>query len=53
MSSTTSAAVIKTVRELFATHGIPDSIVSDNGPEFTSNEFQSFVKRNLIKSILV
>ncbi|KFD64029.1 hypothetical protein M514_23739 [Trichuris suis] len=53
MKSTTAENTITQLRELFATHGIPDSIVSDNGPQFTSEEFQLFCRNNLIKSILV
>ncbi|KMQ88591.1 integrase core domain protein [Lasius niger] len=40
---------IKVLRELFATHGIPDVIVSDNATEFISGMFQTFLKRNLIR----
>uniref|UniRef100_A0A5S6Q373 RNA-directed DNA polymerase n=1 Tax=Trichuris muris TaxID=70415 RepID=A0A5S6Q373_TRIMR len=53
MTSTTAANTIKVLRELFATHGLPDSIVSDNGPQFTSDEFQRFCKDNLITPIRV
>ena len=31
-----------TLKELFSTHGIPDLIVSDNGPQFSSEEFRQF-----------
>ena len=44
--STTSLATINMLRSLFATHGIPDRIVSDNGPQFCSEEFQKFCKMN-------
>ena len=30
--------------ELFATHGIPDTVVSDNGPQYACKEFQEFAK---------
>lgn len=53
MKSTTADNTIIQLRELFATHGIPDSIVSDNGPQFTSEEFRKFCTKNLIKHILV
>lgn len=31
---------------IFATHGLPGLIVSDNGPQFTSQEFQEFLAVN-------
>ena len=34
MRSTTSAAAILKIRQIFATHGLPETIVSDNGPNF-------------------
>ena len=32
-------SLIELIRMIFATHGIPQNIVSDNGPTFTSQEF--------------
>ncbi|CAB3995696.1 Retrovirus-related Pol poly from transposon, partial [Paramuricea clavata] len=46
MTSTTSTATIEKLREIFATHGLPTTVVSDNGTNFTSNEFEEFMKRN-------
>ncbi|KAJ8406871.1 hypothetical protein AAFF_G00291470 [Aldrovandia affinis] len=43
--------VISTLRLLFATHGLPDIIVSDNGAFFTSAEFQEFARRNGIRHV--
>lgn len=40
--STSARAAIKVLRELFATHGVPDVIVLDNETAFTSEEFQDF-----------
>ncbi|RXN22450.1 Transposon Ty3-I Gag-Pol poly [Labeo rohita] len=51
MSSMSSSAVINTLRLLFATHGLPDVIVSDNGTAFTSSEFQEFADRNGIRHV--
>ncbi|XP_060118370.1 uncharacterized protein K02A2.6-like, partial [Heteronotia binoei] len=49
--STSSATAIRALRRAFSTHGIPDTIVSDNGAAFTSGEFQAFLQRYLIKHI--
>lgn len=43
MPSTTSEATVRVLHRLFATHGIPDVVVSNNGPQFTSAIFQSFL----------
>mgnify|MGYP000229430996 FL=1 len=53
MKSITSTATIEKLREMFATHGIPGTVVSDNGSSFTSSEFQEFTTRNGIKHIKV
>lgn len=42
MKSTTSAATFEKLREIFATHGLPENIVRDNGPNFTRAEYQGF-----------
>ena len=39
MKSTTSAATIKVLRQFFATYGLLEQIVSDNGPQFSTNFF--------------
>ena len=53
MSSITSEATIEKLRDMFARHGIPQQLVSDNGSQFTSNEFSDFMKGNGIKHTLV
>ena len=40
----TSSAVITRLKSIFATHGIPDIVISYNGPQFASTEFQKFTK---------
>ncbi len=47
--SSSSAVTIEALHTMFAQHGIPNSIVSDNGSSFTSSEFQNFCKMNGIK----
>ena len=51
MSNSTSTATIEKLRATFATHGIPEIIVSDNGTCFTSSEFKSFMLNNKIRHI--
>ena len=52
MSSTTSEKTINVLRTMFAQHGLPEQLVSDNGPQFTSSEFSQFLQNNRIKHIL-
>lgn len=49
--STSSAATIEKLRVIFATHGLPQTIVSDNGTSFTSAEFKQFTQENGIHHI--
>ena len=51
MASTTSESTINDLRYLFASFRLAEEIVSDNGPQFVSVEFQNFVKANGIKHI--
>ncbi|CAB4017152.1 PREDICTED: LOW QUALITY PROTEIN: uncharacterized protein K02A2.6-like [Paramuricea clavata] len=51
MPSTTSTQTIDRLRTIFARYGVPAQVVTDNGPQFTSAEFQLFLKTNGIKHI--
>ena len=44
LQSTLSSDVIKKMKMHFARYGIPDVVVSDNGPQFAAQEFQRFSK---------
>ena len=39
MASTTSTKTIDELRRLFAAYGLPEQVVTDNGPQFVSQEF--------------
>ena len=49
--STSTQHTIRHLRTIFATHGLPEMLVSDNATSFTSNEFQEFMERNGIRHI--
>lgn len=51
MKNTSSSDTIAILRTLFARTGIPFQLVSDNGPQFVSEEFRSFMKSNGIQHI--
>ena len=51
VSNANSTNTIRELRKLFATHGIPDVIVSDNGTAFTSTEFSEFMAKNGVKHL--
>ena len=42
--STTSAAIVRKLSVHFARHGIPEILISDNGPQFSSQEFKDFAE---------
>ncbi|UYV80805.1 K02A2.6-like, partial [Cordylochernes scorpioides] len=52
VSTTSTETTINCLKEIFATHGLPDVIVSDNGTSFTSELFRTFLKRNGVRHIL-
>ena len=51
VSSATSQSTIEKMRNSFATLGLPEMLVTDNGSVFTSSEFTNFVKRNGIRHV--
>ncbi|UYV80958.1 K02A2.6-like [Cordylochernes scorpioides] len=51
VASKSAETTVNTMREMFATHGLPDVIVTDNGTSFTSEVFKTFLKRNGIRHI--
>ncbi|XP_062588413.1 uncharacterized protein K02A2.6-like [Saccostrea cucullata] len=51
MNSTTSESTINALRYLFSSYGLPIEIVSDNGPQFVSEEFETFLRENGVRHI--
>ena len=45
LSDTKSTTVIRKLKTHFARQGIPDIVISDNGPQYSSHEFQRFSDR--------
>ena len=46
MTSTTSTATVNALRDIFSRYGLPEIMVSDNGPQFIASEFQQFCRKN-------
>lgn len=42
LKTTTSDTIIATMKSIFARYGIPDTVVSNNGPQFSSQDFTAF-----------
>ncbi|KAJ8359388.1 hypothetical protein SKAU_G00159130 [Synaphobranchus kaupii] len=45
LANTSSACVITHTKSIFARHGIPHTVVSDNGPCFSSREWHEFAEQ--------
>ena len=46
MFTTSAKATVTILRDIFSRHGLPEIIVSDNGPQFTATEFEQFCTSN-------
>ena len=51
MQTTTASKTSEVLRNLFATYRLPKEVVTDNGPQFTSGEFGTFLKLNAVTNI--
>ena len=49
--SNATTITIEQLLNMFTTHGLPNTTVSDNGSVFTSDEFTHFMKQNGIEHI--
>ena len=52
LPSISSANTIDTLRTVFATHGLPHKVVTDNGSSFTSEEFRAYMSSNGIIHVI-
>ena len=43
LNHSTSAEIITHVKSWFARHGIPEKVITDNGPQFSSTKFSHFL----------
>ncbi|XP_033760776.1 uncharacterized protein K02A2.6-like [Pecten maximus] len=48
LKSETTTSVIEVMKSVFACHGLPQKLRSDNGPQFTSAEYKKFCQTNAI-----
>ena len=48
-NSATSLTTTEQLRKLIAVHGLPELVISDNGPAFVSEEFEMFMKQHGIR----
>ena len=51
LKSTTANKTLDELHKLFASYDLPEQMVTDNGPQFISEEFAIFVKTNGVKHI--
>lgn len=51
MKSTTTGKTIERLEEMFSRYGLPEQLVSDNGPQFVAEEMEAFLKKNGIQHI--
>ena len=49
MRSTVASKVISSLEEIFARHGLPESLTSDNGPQFVATEFTEYMEQQGIR----
>ena len=44
LNRTTTAEVVSHLKSIFARHGVPEVLVTDNGPQYSSKDFKEFAK---------
>ena len=51
MQSISTSKTVENLGFVFTTQGLPRTILSDNGPSFSNDEFKKFIQANIIKHI--
>ena len=51
VTGATAQTTIGKFRHLLAAHGVPEIVVSDNGPCFASGEFRECLDRNVVRHV--
>ena len=51
MMDATAPSTVKRLRKIFAAHGLPKIIVTDNGPAFVGDAFEQFCQRNGVRHV--
>ena len=51
VNNAASTVMIDQLCSIFATHGLPEMLVTENGTVFTSDEFNRFAKQNGIRHV--
>lgn len=53
MNNITTDSTINVLRDYFSTWGLPNKLVSDNGPSLVSEKFEDFLENNGIKHVTI
>nr|XP_022904274.1 uncharacterized protein K02A2.6-like [Onthophagus taurus] len=53
MNNITTASTIKVMKSVFARFGLPKTLVTDNGPQLVSSDFEDFCKSQGIKHVRI
>ena len=51
LQNTTSISVINKMKPTFARYGIPERVISDNGPQYSSQEFKDFFREPCLDNL--
>ena len=52
MNKSTPGTTISKLRKIFATHGLPQLVVSDNGPSFIAEEFKFILRSSILAPLM-